>query len=392
MSGRPLDYAHYHCESMSGEITLFLNERIDAGDFPSAVYLVAEKGHIVVHEALGSAVVEPEHIEARVDTIYDLASLTKVLATGLLAAKLVDLKEVGLDAVCLFESKGSSSLNALTVRSLLTHTTGLPSWRPFYLLTTDAAARSEVIGRLAAERPGPGVTYSDLNFLLLEEFVRDRGGLPLEVAAKREIFEPLGLLNTFFNPPEALRDAIAAAEDGNEFERRMCIEQGYLTADGNNPAVTTPDPDCFRRYQIWGEVHDGNAYFMGGVAGHAGLFSTAEEVFRIALQFLPNYTKILKPETCELFRTNFTPGMNEDRSFAFQLASTRDSSAGTRMSPESFGHNGFTGTSLWIDPIKERVFVLLTNRTHHHVLPFVNINGVRRRFHDLAIDLLDRNS
>jgi CubicO group peptidase (beta-lactamase class C family) len=131
---------------------------------------------------------------------------------------------------------------------------------------------------------------------------------------------------------------------------------------------------------------------MGGVAGHAGLFSTAEEVFRIALQFLPNYTKILKPETCQLFRTNFTPGMNEDRSFAFQLASTRDSSAGTRMSPESFGHNGFTGTSLWIDPIKERVFVLLTNRTHHHVLPFVNINGVRRRFHDLAIDLLDRNS
>lgn len=392
MSGRPLDYAHYHCESMSGEITLFLNERIDAGDFPSAVYLVAEKGHIVVHEALGSAVVEPEHIEARVDTIYDLASLTKVLATGLLAAKLVDLKEVDLDAVCLFESKGSSSLNALTVRSLLTHTTGLPSWRPFYLLTTDAAARSEVIGRLAAERPGPGVTYSDLNFLLLEEFVRDRGGLPLEVAAKREIFEPLGLLNTFFNPPEALRDAIAAAEDGNEFERRMCIEQGYLTADGNNPAVTTPDPDCFRRYQIWGEVHDGNAYFMGGVAGHAGLFSTAEEVFRIALQFLPNYTKILKPETCELFRTNFTPGMNEDRSFAFQLASTRDSSAGTRMSPESFGHNGFTGTSLWIDPIKERVFVLLTNRTHHHVLPFVNISGVRRRFHDLAIGLLDRNS
>ena len=84
---------------------------------------------------------------------------------------------------------------------------------------------------------------------------------------------------------------------------------------------------AFRDYQIWGEVHDGNAYFMGGVAGHAGLFSTAEEVFKIALQFLPQYTTLLKPETCELFRTNFTKGMNEDRSFAFQLASTEGSTA-----------------------------------------------------------------
>ncbi|HMS09360.1 MAG TPA: serine hydrolase, partial [Pyrinomonadaceae bacterium] len=135
---------------------------------------------------------------------------------------------------------------------------------------------------------------------------------------------------------------------------------------------------------------DGNAYFMGGVAGHAGLFSTAEEVFKIALQFLPEHTKLLKPETCELFRTNFTPGLNEDRSFAFQLASTKDSTAGTRMSPQSFGHNGFTGTSLWIDPVADRIFVLLTNRTHAHPLPFVNINSVRRRFHDLAIEELEK--
>ena len=128
---------------------------------------------------------------------------------------------------------------------------------------------------------------------------------------------------------------------------------------------------------------------MGGVAGHAGLFSTAEDVFKIALQFLPSFTTLLKPETCELFRTNFTKGMNEDRSLAFQLASTEGSTAGTLMSPESFGHNGFTGTSLWIDPVKERIFVLLTNRTHAHMLPFVNINSTRRRFNDLAVTLLD---
>src|SRR4030095_16989058 len=127
-----------------------------------------------------------------------------------------------------------------------------------------------------------------------------------------------------------------------------CIEQGYL-----KEPLEGGTRNSFRRDLIWGEVHDGNAYFMGGVAGHAGLFGTAEEVFKIAQQFLPQYTQLLKPETCELFRTNFTEHMNEHRSFAFQLASTEGSTAGTNMPSESFGHTGFTGTSLWIDPVNE---------------------------------------
>jgi CubicO group peptidase (beta-lactamase class C family) len=199
--------------------------------------------------------------------------------------------------------------------------------------------------------------------------------------------------------PEGLEFQAAASEKGNDYEKQTCIEQGYLPAHPNDhPAAGSPNGEirtphsAFRTQTIWGEVHDGNAYFMGGFAGHAGLFSTAADVFKIAQQFLPNYTRLLKPDTCELFRTNFTKGMNEDRSFAFQLASTEGSTAGTKMSPESFGHNGFTGTSLWIDPVKERVFVLLTNRTHNHPLPFVNINSVRRRFHDLAVELLDENT
>ncbi|HVF47614.1 MAG TPA: serine hydrolase [Pyrinomonadaceae bacterium] len=371
-------------------ISSFLQERIDSGDFPSAVYLVAEKGEIVLHEALGFAVLEPERIAASVDTIYDLASLTKVLVTGLLTAKLADSKECDVDAILNSHPHEYFSLNRLTARSLLTHTTGLPPWKPFYLLTTDPAARSEVIGRLAVEPPARDVVYSDLNFLLLEELLLERVGCSLDRAARREIFEPLGLRNTLFNPGAALRDDIAANERGNEFERQMCIEQGYLSSEPQ-PTDSNSGSDVFRDYQIWGEVHDGNAYFMGGVAGHAGLFSTATEVCKIALQFLPNYTTLLKPETCELFRTNFTPGMSEARSFGFQLASTKDSSAGTKMSPESFGHNGFTGTSLWVDPTKDRIFVLLTNRTHHRALPFANINAVRRRFHELAIDFLDGN-
>ncbi len=138
-------------------------------------------------------------------------------------------------------------------------------------------------------------------------------------------------------------------------------------------------------------MHDGNAHFLGGAAGHAGLFSTAAETLRIAEQFLARRTRLLKPETCELFRTNMTEGLNEARSLAWQLAATPESTAGPRLAPDSFGHLGFTGTSCWIEPASETVFILLTNRTHARALPFVNINSVRRRFHALAVEALERS-
>jgi len=201
----------------------------------------------------------------------------------------------------------------------------------------------------------------------------------LDAIAKTEIFEPLNLKNTFFNPPKDLQKRIAANEKGNEYEKQTCIESGYL-----NPSATAGGSDLFRNYQIWGEVHDGNCHFMNGVSGHAGLFSTAEETFKIAQQFLPNTTQLLKPETCELFRTNFTEEFSEARSIAFQLAATKDSTASAALAKDSFGHLGFTGTSLWIDPEKERIYILLTNRTHARSLPFANINNARRCFHELA--------
>jgi CubicO group peptidase (beta-lactamase class C family) len=387
---------------MNEQISTFLRSRIDAGDFPSAVYLVAEKGEIVFQDALGFAVVEPEKIEARLDTIYDLASLTKPLVTGLLIARAIDsgVAELG-DFVR--QHVGELAREKFTIRDLVTHTSGLPAWVPLYLSApgslrektrnrphpfsdpkTNAFVLKEI---LACQRSSEhGVIYSDLNFILAGFLVKRLFGNAIFQEYTSEIISRLGLLRSFFGNLDVLRREIAASERGNRFERQMCVELGYLKSEEPPKGGT---PNAFRDDFIWGEVHDGNAYFMGGVAGHAGLFSTAEEVFKIALQFLPNYTQILKPESCELFRTNFTKGLNEDRSFAFQLASTKDSTAGMKMSPESFGHTGFTGTSLWIDPVKERIFVLLTNRTHNHGLPFVNINSVRRQFHDLAIDALD---
>lgn len=394
----------------NNKISEFLQTRIDAGDFPSAVYLVAEKGEIVFQDALGYAVVEPERIGARIDTIYDLASLTKPLITGLLCACLIEHERLELDRDLEYylpeliefrtahdppEIAGYDCLDVF-VSELLTHHSRYQAWKPFYLLCDKDAReiRHEVLCLIANRIPAqlsPEVIYSDLNFIMLGGLIEKLYAKKLDSAADDEIFQPLKLINTFFNPPGNVRSRIAASEKGNEYEKQTCIEQGYLqppTAAGGTDTAAR-NPDFFRDYQIWGEVHDGNAWFLGGVAGHAGLFSTAEEVFKIALQFLPNYTTLLKPETTVLFRTNSTKGMNEARSIGFQLAETPESTAGSRMSPQSFGHLGFTGTSLWIDPVKERIFILLTNRTHAHPLPFVNINSVRRRFHDLANDLLD---
>lgn len=375
---------------MSSEINRFLLERIEAGDFPSAVYLAAEKGEIVLHDALGFAVVAPERIEARKDTIYDLASMTKVLVTGLLTAILIeDGKLAFTDAVSEHLSEfDTDEKRGITVGQLLTHTSGLPAWLPLYLIADGKDDVRRTIARTPLEYvSGERVVYSDLNFLTLQAVIERITGRSLDDVAGDLIQVPLGLKDTAFGPV-ADRHRVAASEAGNGFERQTCVEKGYSVdsaVDLRNPVATAPGSDAV----IWGEVHDGNAYFLGGVAGHAGLFSTAAEVFRIAQQFLPKYSHLLAPKTCELFTSNFTSGMNEHRSFAFQLASTPDSAAGTQMPPQSFGHLGFTGTSLWIDPANDRVFILLTNRTHDHTLPFVNLNGVRRRFHELAIEALD---
>ena len=359
-----------------------LAERIEAGDFPSAVYLVAERGRVRFADALGDAVFEPERHPATLDTIYDLASLTKPLVTGMLLAMLVERGAVGLDSsVAEYLTEfGAGDRRAVTVRHLLTHTSGLPAWQPLYLIARGDRDRVlEVIAAQPLEQaPGERVVYSDLGFITLGLLAERVTGTRLADLARREIFEPLRLTRTFFNPERAIQTGVAACESGgNAYERGMCeLQPGAATAR-------------WRERTIWGEVHDGNAFFLGGAAGHAGLFSDARETLRLASQFLPRTTELLEPETCRLFSLNMTEGLNEARSFAWQLAATPDSTAGPRLPPEAFGHLGFTGTSCWIDPAAERAFILLTNRTHARPLPFVNINGVRRRFHTLAVEALE---
>ncbi|HEX8707439.1 MAG TPA: serine hydrolase domain-containing protein [Pyrinomonadaceae bacterium] len=364
------------------QISSMLAERIAAGDFPSAVYVVAERGRVVLEDALGFAVLGREQYAVTPGTIYDLASLTKPLVTGLLCARGIERGELGLDdrvARYLPEFE-SDDKRAVTVGQLLTHTSGLPAWRPLYITTGGDRERAlAVIARQPLEAtPGARVLYSDLGFIALGFLLERLGGARLSEIARREIFLPLGLERTFFNPGPDLKTGVAACETGNAYERQMCVE------------TQAGEYDNWREGPIWGEVHDGNAHFLGGAAGHAGLFSTARETLRIAGQFIAGRTELLTSETCALFRTNLTPGLEEARSVAWQLAATVDSTAGPDLPPESFGHLGFTGTSCWNDPVHERTFILLTNRTHARALPFVNINSVRRKFHTLAVAALGR--
>lgn len=371
---------------MKNKLSKFLQTKIDEGDFPSAVYLVAEKGEIILQDALGFAVIEPEKIEAKIDTIYDLASLTKVLVTGLLCAKLIENGEINLsDKIAKFFAEFErDKKREISIENLLTHTSGFKAWLPFYLMENGKRKTENVISQIASEAlenlTGEKVIYSDLNFLMVGFLIEKIYGKLLDEIAETEIFKPLNLQNTFFNPPKNLQKQIAASEKGNTFERQTCIDTGY---EIQNPKSK------IRNRIIWGEVHDNNCYFMDGVAGHAGLFSNASETFKIANQFLAESTVLLKSETCKLFRTNFTPNLNQARSIAFQLAATKDSTASEALEKDSFGHLGFTGTSVWIEPSKERIFILLTNRTHNRDLPFADLKEIRQKFHRISTKLLD---
>lgn len=367
-------------------ISTLLQSRIAAGDFPSAVYVVAELGMALFADALGDAVREPQTHPASLETVYDLASLTKPLITGLLCARRVESDQLTIDhSVAQYLPEfDRADKHQITIRNLLTHTSGLPAWRPLYLLSGEREGALAAIANEPLEyKVGERVVYSDIGFIVLGFLIEKLTGAALNNLATREIFQPLKLQRTFFNPARAMQTGVAACESDNAYERNMCEARAI------DSGARSTKYDGWRTGVIWGEVHDGNAHFLGGAAGHAGLFSTAADTLRLANQFIGGRSELLSKETCELFRQNMTAGLNEARSFGWQLAATKDSTAGSNLPPDAFGHTGFTGTSCWVDAARARVFILLTNRTHNHPLPFTNINSVRREFHALAVAALE---
>lgn len=313
------------------------------GEVPGAVAAIIHNGVLVVPRAFGWAVRTPERIAATPSTIFDMASLTKVVAT---TPSVLIACERGLlrldDAVARFipEFRGGGK-DDITLRHLLTHSSGLPAHIKFWEKGIGAADIVPFICSLPlpeGAQPGPEVVYSDLGFILLGEVLRRATGKPLDEFASAEVFGPLGMADTRFRPPASLRQRIAATEYRADLGKVM-----------------------------WGEVHDENALALGGVAGHAGLFSTAEDVARYALMWLGQGElggrRILSPAVVAA-ATREEIDAGERRALGWALKSRRFSTGGDLMSGSAFGHTGFTGTSLMCDPLAQLAVILLTNRVH----------------------------
>ena len=337
----------------------FLHREIDAGSFPGGSALVGSADAMLEEAVAGAACVEPETDPVTASTLFDLASLTKPLAAAALVWSAGPA--LPLDAApgkFLAEWK-KTRFDGITVETLLTHTSGLPSWRPLYARGEGAAAYRRTLSELEPERaPGSEVVYGDVNFLLLAHILETVLAMSIDRAFDTLVAVPAGSAARFL-PPEP--KGTAATERGDEVERGMTERLGVSYAG-------------FRKYVIRGEVHDGHAFRRGGVSANAGLFGTARDVWSLARTWLDGARSA--------FVADRTPQHAESRGLGWQRA--RGSLAAVpEMSPDSFGHNGFTGTSVWVEPRRERIAVLLTNRIHP-TAPEANFQEVRKRFHELV--------
>ena len=351
-----------------------LQRAVRAGVSPGAVAAWGVAGSDPRIAAAGHRRLVPHPEPADGDTWYDLASLSKPLVTGTLA--LLALREGTLAlSSTVGETIGAAAgrpIASATVRQLLAHESGLPAWAPLYAL---AAAPERVVEAVVsielAAPPGERVVYSCLGFILLGLMLERVLGQPLDVAFGERVVGPLGLAGAIgFHPdPEAHRLAGGAAAPA--VERRLCAARSLDPS--TIPPVGTALPD------------DGNARFLSGVAGNAGLFGTAAGVHRLAGQYLGAVSQLLQPREISL-AIAATAGADggQVRGLGWQLASSPGCSAGPALPPEAFGHTGFTGSSVWVDPRRRSVLVLLANRHHpgHHT---VDLHPLRRRFHSLAL-------
>jgi uncharacterized protein YbbC (DUF1343 family)/CubicO group peptidase (beta-lactamase class C family) len=325
---------------------------------PGAVVLAGRKGQIVWRKAYGDRAVEPERQRMTVDTIFDLASLTKVVATATSIMILVERGKIRLsDPVShhIPELKGEGR-DRITIEQLLTHVSG---YAPDFDLRERWTGHDEAIKRLIKEPlrnpPGSRFTYSDIGFITLGEVVARVGGIPLDQFAQKNIFGPLQMRDTGFKPGAALISRIAPTE-----KRR-----GQLSYLGDAPG------DIGAEGEVWlrGEVHDPTSYRMSGVAGHAGLFSTADDLAIYCQMILNGGTyrgvRILSPmSVVEMTRPRVVASSGAARGLGWDMNTSFSVNRGDLFPLGSFGHTGFTGTSMWLDPASEMFVVFLSNRVH----------------------------
>ena len=332
---------------------------VEARAFPAATVEVGTQTGVEWQHAFGRLDYDPDSPMTQKDTIFDLASLTKVIATTSLVMRLVDKEVLQLDHLLrdwIPEWRGTDREH-VTVRSLLTHSSGLTGWLPFY---RDYAGRQDFQHAICAlpleYPPDTQSVYSDLGFILLGFIVEDAGGKPFHDQAEETLAE-ITSAPLLFNPPARLKPSIAPTEH-----------------------------DSWRGRTLIGEVHDENCWALGGAAGHAGLFGTAAAVGDFARAVLVGLrggeSRVARASTLRTFvtRNRQVPG---SRALGWDTM-LPTSSCGTKMSPTAFGHTGFTGTTVWIDPARDVYVVFLTNRVHP-TRENTAIQQIRPALHDAVL-------
>lgn len=337
--------------------------------FPSASIAVTDRGRLVARKALGRFTYDSDSPLVTSGTLFDVASLSKVVATATVAMILYERGLVDLDAPVVgivpeFAEVGAGGGDArrrtVTLRMLLAHSSGLPAYEKLFLKagTRKQLLRAALTTALVAE-PGSRAEYSDIGFMVLGEALERIATETLDRFCQREVFGPLGMGHTTYNPPP----------------------------DGRAKIPPTQDDRTFRKRVIQGEVQDENASVLGGVAPQAGVFSTAEDLARFAHAMLSGGTPIVRRETVALFTRRESAPAGTSRGLGWDTPSS-PSQSGKYFSTQAYGHLGYTGTSLWIDPARELSVVLLTNRTWPDCSNWA-IKQVRPKFYDAVIEAVD---
>ncbi len=344
-----------------------LDRAVNDRAFPGGVLAVGYRGEFYVH-AFGKQTYDTNSPAITPETIYDAASLTKPVVTTTLFAMQIEAGRISLDMpIARYLPEWNSGPNpewrkAVTIRNLLTHSSGLPAHRDYFLTVH---SKREMIAAICNEplesAPGTKAVYSDLGFILLGEILERATGKTVDQLAREQIFTRLGMANTMFNPPKSLLAGIAPTENDTTFRKRP----------------------------VHGEVHDENAFAMGGVSGHAGMFSTAPDLAAFCQMLLNGglyaHQRLLTRATISLFTA---PQQLAGNTFTLGwMVPTTDSSSGRYFSAQSFGHLGYAGTSLWIDPDRQLFVILLTNRVYP-TRENTKIVAVRPAVHDAVIESL----
>jgi len=346
-----------------------LQEAIAQHAFPAASIAITHCGGLVALKAFGRFTYEPNSPAVTPTTLFDLASVTKIVATTSMAMLLYERGLLDLDAPVdaivpeFLQAVSDARRHNVTLRMLLAHSSGLPAYEKLFLKahTRDELLQAAFATPLASN-PGSRADYSDIGFILLGVALERIADESLDRFCQRELFAPLGMINTTFNPPKEIRAQIPPTTDDRSFRHRL----------------------------IQGEVQDENASVLGGVAGHAGVFSTAADLARFAHAILNAGRTVLRnTETIALFtrRESVPPGTS--RALGWDTPSA-PSQSGNYFGPTSFGHLGYTGTSLWVDPDRQLSITLLTNRTWRDCSNQA-IKQVRPRFQDAVIEALEKS-